>query len=136
MRAARLWLEQDVALDLTEEVETCKLFPTSEDAREVRDKLAAACVGLGVELRAGAAVDAIEPGAAEEGIIGAVIRRDHGVGGASRPPLRVSVNLGCNLVPLMWSRPAFDSRLNLRPSGGSTRTSADFSVPRLAAGVS
>ena len=74
--------------------------------------------------------NAIEPGAAEEGIIGAVIRRDHGVGGASRPPLRVSVNLGCNLVPLMWSRPAFDSRLNLRPSGGSTRTSADVSVPR------
>ena len=52
------WLSdpQQIGIKLELEAETGKLFPASNDAREVRDKLLAACVKRGVEFVPGAAL--------------------------------------------------------------------------------
>ena len=50
------WLSHDVGLKLALEEETGKLFPASNSAAEVRDRLARACRRLGVAIRMPAAL--------------------------------------------------------------------------------
>ena len=49
LQECRQWIEQDIGILLTTEPDTQKLFPASHSAREVRDKLVAACRKQGVE---------------------------------------------------------------------------------------
>lgn len=57
----RRFFEQDLGLPLVCEAETGKLFPASQKAREVRDRLLAHARSAGAELRFGMTVERIEP---------------------------------------------------------------------------
>eukprot|EP00899_Mesostigma_viride_P003256 jgi/Mesvir1/12931/Mv05949-RA.1 len=57
----REWLESEVGLALAEETETNKVFPVSNSAREVRDKLAAAVTRVGGRFQYNASVERIAP---------------------------------------------------------------------------
>lgn len=47
----RGWLQDEIDIALSKELESNKYFPTSNDAKEVRDKLFDKCCELGVEIR-------------------------------------------------------------------------------------
>ena len=49
----KLWLVNDIGIDLSEEKESQKLFPSSNDAKTVRDALVEACRRQGVRMRYG-----------------------------------------------------------------------------------
>ena len=51
------WLEQDLGLQLASEPGTAKWFPVSNSAKEVRNRLVAACKEQGVKFVLGAKVD-------------------------------------------------------------------------------
>ena len=51
------WLEQDLGLQLASEPGTAKWFPVSNSAKEVRNRLVAACKEQGVRFVVGAKVD-------------------------------------------------------------------------------
>ena len=51
------WLEQDLGLQLASEPGTAKWFPVSNSAKEVRNRLVAACKEQGVKFVIGAKVD-------------------------------------------------------------------------------
>lgn len=60
-RAPAPRLEQEVGIPLASEAETSKLFPVSNSAREVRDKLVAACLRAGVTIRYSASLEGLLP---------------------------------------------------------------------------
>lgn len=62
----RRFFEDEAGVALELEVETGKLFPASNQAREVRDRLLALAVGRGVEVAFGAALAGLEAPAAGE----------------------------------------------------------------------
>lgn len=62
--AQRRFFETDLNLPLALEAETGKLFPVSNRARDVRDRLVAAARGSGADLRFGARVMEVTPAAA------------------------------------------------------------------------
>lgn len=52
-------LERDIGLQLAAEEANMKYFPASNDSREVRDRLVAACIGRGVTITCNASVEAL-----------------------------------------------------------------------------
>jgi predicted Rossmann fold flavoprotein len=92
----RAFFEVTLGIQLALERETGKLFPVSNRSRDVRDRLVAAAVERGVEIRFGGSVSGLEPRPGE----GWTIRFDHG------PPLsaaRVVLASGGLSVPATGS---------------------------------
>lgn len=55
----KAWLEEEIGIELCEEEPTNKLFPASNSAREVRDKLSSACQNSGIEIKHSCGLEAI-----------------------------------------------------------------------------
>jgi predicted Rossmann fold flavoprotein len=51
LNACKTWLEEEIGIPLATETESNKWFPTSNSAKEVRDKLLDACLELGVTIK-------------------------------------------------------------------------------------
>ena len=66
----RRFFERDLAVPLTLETETGKLFPVSNSARQVRDALVSAARAGGVRIRFNAFVIAIDASPARQGMLG------------------------------------------------------------------
>lgn len=63
LREQRRFFEETLGMPLALEEETGKLFPVTNKARDVRDRLRALAERWGVEVRCGARVDGLEPAA-------------------------------------------------------------------------
>lgn len=67
LREQRRFFEEDLGIALALEEETGKLFPVSNKAKDVRDRLRAMAERNGVEMRFDTSVTGLEPGAAAAG---------------------------------------------------------------------
>lgn len=87
LREQRRFFEEDLEIPLALEEETGKLFPTSNKAKDVRDRLRAMAERNGVEMRFDSSVTGLEP---PEGSVGS----GSAAGGAPVPSWRVKLSNG------------------------------------------
>jgi predicted Rossmann fold flavoprotein len=106
----RRFFEEDLGIALVEETANGKLFPASNQARTVRDRLVAEALRSGVRIRTGARVAGISPdgrrvtlGSGEEIAAGRVVLATGGLSipktGSDGGGLRIAETLGHRIAP-------------------------------------
>lgn len=93
LREQRRFFEEDLGMPLALEEETGKLFPVSNKAKDVRDRLRAMAERNGVEMRLDTSVTGLEPAAG-----GAAAGGGEVVGGAASNSWRVRLSNGSALL--------------------------------------